>query len=142
MITCASPEYLKRAGFPRTPADLDHHACAALLTGSANVLDEWQFVKSDKRETIKFTPKLIADGEALREAALAGCGIVRNLTFNVADEIAVRGSIAGSARLGMSGPFPIVAIYKSRDRRLSRVNAFLRHLAHAFQRYNDAPARA
>jgi len=52
-----------------------------------DVLDEWQFVKSDKRETIKFTPKLIADGEALREAALAGCGIVRNLTFNVADEM-------------------------------------------------------
>ena len=142
MITCASPEYLKRAGVPRTPADLAQHACAALLTVERDVLDEWQFVKSDKRETIKFTPKLIADGEALREAALAGCGIVRNLTFNVADEMLSGTLLRVLPDWECPGPFPIVAIYQKSRPTLPRVNAFLRHLAHAFQRYNDAPARA
>ena len=142
MITCASPEYLKRAGVPRTPGDLAQHACAALLTVERDVLDEWQFVKSDKRETIKITPKLIADGEALREAALAGCGIVRNLTFNVADEMRSGTLLRVLPDWECPGPFPIVAIYQKSRPTLPRVNAFVGHLAQAFQRYNEAPARA
>lgn len=87
MISCASPEYLKGAGVPRSPADLVQHACAALLTLERDVQDEWRFAKRNRREIIRFIPKLVADGEALREIALAGCGIVRNLACNIEDEM-------------------------------------------------------
>ena len=79
IAVCASPDYLKRAGIPRTPADLAGHACLALLTLERDVQDEWQFARSDAREKIKIDPTLTAHGEELRGAALAGCGIVRLL---------------------------------------------------------------
>src|SRR6185436_12543536 len=87
MVTAASRAYLRRRGVPRVPPDLALHACTALLTLERDVQDEWQFVKQAKREKIKFTPNLIADGEALREAALAGCGVIRVLAWEIADQL-------------------------------------------------------
>ena len=72
ILICASPAYLKRAGMPRTPADLSKHACLALLTMERDVQDEWQFAQGAVREKVKFEPGLTAYGEELREAALAG----------------------------------------------------------------------
>src|SRR5262245_7013374 len=137
MVTCASPEYLKRAGFPRVPADLTQHCCAALLTFERDVQDEWQFVKPDRRETIGFTPKLIADGEALREAALAGCVIIRNLSCNMEDEMRSGALLRVLPDWECLGGLPIVAIYRSSRPTQPRINAFVRHLGHAFQRYNE-----
>lgn len=79
MVTAASPLYLKSAGVPRVPTDLASHACTALLTLERDVQDEWQFVKSNKREKIKFAPKLIADGEGfvkLRSPVAESSGFV------------------------------------------------------------------
>src|SRR4029079_6802194 len=87
IMVCASPDYLKRAGAPRTPADLARHSCLALLTMERDVQDEWMFAKSGARETIKFVPTLTAYGEKLREAPPPGCGIVRLLECHVDDEI-------------------------------------------------------
>ena len=87
IMVCASPDYLRHRGIPRAPADLARHACLALLTLERDVQDEWQFARSGVREKIKFTPMLTAHGDELREAALAGCGIVRLLACHVKDEI-------------------------------------------------------
>src|ERR1044072_9035450 len=87
IMVCASPDYLKRRGVPRAPADLSRHACTALLTLGRDVQDEWHFAKSGTRQKIKFAPMLTAHGDELREAALPGCGIVRLLACHVEDEI-------------------------------------------------------
>jgi DNA-binding transcriptional LysR family regulator len=142
MVPCASPDYLKRAGMPRTPADLARHACAALLTLERDVQDEWQFVRPDQREKIAFAPTLIADGESLREAALAGCGIIRNLACSMEDELRSRALVRVLPDWDCLGGLPIVAIYRKSRPTLDRINAFVRHLAHAFRRYdNNAFAR-
>jgi len=142
MVTCASPGYLKRAGIPRTPADLAQHACTGLLTLERDVQDEWQFVRPDNREKIKFTPKLIADGEALREAGLAGCGIIRALACNIEDEMRSGALVQVLPDWVCLGGLPIVAIYQKTRATLPRVNAFVRHLAHEFRRHdNNAPVR-
>lgn len=141
MVTCASPEYLKRAGIPRTPADLAQHACTALMTLERDVQDEWQFVKPNRREKIKFTPKLIADGEALREAALAGCGIIRVLACNVDDELRSGALLQLLPDWECLGGLPIVAIYRKTRPTLLRINALVKHLAHEFQPYNNAIGR-
>jgi DNA-binding transcriptional LysR family regulator len=130
-------EYLKRAGVPRTPADLAQHACTALLTLERDVGEEWQFAKSSKREKIRFAPSLIADGEALREAALAGCGIIRVLACAIADELQ-----SGELRQVLPdweclGGAPIVAIYRKTRSTQARINAFLQHLAHEFRPYDN-----
>ncbi len=136
IVMCASPEYLKRAGITRTPDDLAQHACTALLTLERDDEDEWQFVRQNKREKIKIAPKLIADGEALREAGLAGCGIIRILACNVEDEMRSGALLQILPDWECLGGLPIVAIYRKARPTLPRVNAFVRHLSHEFQHYN------
>ncbi len=132
ILICASPEYLKRTGIPRTPADLERHACLALLTMERDVHDEWQFVKGEARERIKFEPRLTACGEELREAALAGSGIVRLLECHVDDELQSGALVRLLPDWDCLGGLPIFAIYRKQRSTLLRVNAFVRHLAEAF----------
>jgi DNA-binding transcriptional LysR family regulator len=141
IVVCASPDYLQRAGIPRTPADLARHACLALLTLERDVQDEWRFARSDTRARIKFAPPLTAHGDELREAALAGCGIVRLLACHVEDEIRSGALLLVLPDWECVGSLPIVAIYRKTRQPLSPVNAFVGHLVQAFQRYNDVLAR-
>jgi LysR family transcriptional regulator for bpeEF and oprC len=132
-VACASPEYLKRAGVPRTPADLARHACVALLTLERDVQDEWQFARSGTRQKVKIAPKLIAHGDALREAGLAGCGIIRLLACSVEEEIRSGALLRILPDWECLGGTSIVAIYRKTRPTSSRVNAFVQHLAQAFQ---------
>ena len=133
IVLCASPDYLKRAGTPRAPRDLTSHACAALLTLEHDVQDEWQLAKSNQREKIKIVPQLIADGEALREAARTGCGIVRVLACNVDEELR-SGALLRVLPDWDLGNLPIVAVYRKTPATHARITAFLRHLSEAFAR--------
>jgi DNA-binding transcriptional LysR family regulator len=136
-ILCASPEYLQRVGSPQTPADLARYACVALLTLERDVQDEWRFSNLHARAKIKFVPKLIVHGDGLREAAVAGCGIIRLRACHVDDEIRSGVLVRVLPDWDCLGGPPIVAIYRKARPTLSRVNAFVRHLAEAFKRYNS-----
>lgn len=129
ILVCASPDYLERAGTPRTPADLRRHACNALLTMERDVHDEWSFVKGNVRERIKFESKLTAYGEELREAALAGCGIVRLLECHIEDELRSGALVRLLPDWKCLGDLPIQAIYRKHRPTLLRVKAFVNHLA-------------
>jgi len=133
IVICASPDYLRRAGTPRTPADLAQHACTGLLTLERDILDEWRFTKANARERIKTEPKLIADGEAVREAGLAGCGIIRVLACNIKSEIQA-GALVPVLPDWDAGSLPIVAIYRKARATMPRINAFVRHLEGEFRR--------
>ena len=124
-------------GVPRVPADFSGHACTALLTLERDVQDEWQFVKQGRREKLKFTAKLIADGEALREAALAGCGVIRVLAWEIADELQKGELVQLLPDWECFGGLPIVAIYRKAEPTLSRINTLVRHLAHQFKPHDN-----
>ena len=136
-VICASPHYLEQAGTPRVPSDLGSHACLALLTLERDVHDEWQFVKRSAREKIRFTSRLTAHGDELREAALAGCGIVRLLACHVEDELRSGALTQVLPDWECLGGLPIVAIYRKTKLRLSPTNAFVSHLAREFKRYDE-----
>jgi DNA-binding transcriptional LysR family regulator len=138
VLICAAPKYLKRAGIPRAPADLARHTNLALLTMERDVQTEWQFAKGDRRERVKFMPTLTAYGEELREAALAGCGVVRLLECHVQDELRSGALVQLLPDWDCLGGLPIVAIYRKQRPTLSRVSAFVRHLSETFQRDNRA----
>lgn len=140
-VLCASPEYLERTDVPRAPADLARHACLALLTLERDVHDEWQFARRGAREKFKFASRLTAHGDELREAALAGCGIVRLLACHVEDELRSGALVQLLPDWECLGGLPIVAIYRKTKPRLSAINSFVSHLAHAFRRYNDVVPR-
>ena len=140
VMLCASPAYLTRAGVPRTPADLPRHACLALLTLERDVHDEWQFTRTAERKRVKFAPTVTAHGDELREAALAGCGIVRLLACHVEEEIRSGSLLRVLPDWDCLGGMPVVAIYRKTRPTLSPVSAFVEHLVLSFRQYDKAGA--
>jgi DNA-binding transcriptional LysR family regulator len=82
-VLCASPDYLERFGRPRDLDDLPDHFGVA-FTGTTPIPDRWAF----GRRTIAIRPRLVVNTAAAAvEAALAGIGIVRALSYQVDDHV-------------------------------------------------------
>lgn len=83
-VICASPAYLKRAGVPKDPEALARHACIA-FTNTAPISDRWSFPSGGKRErSVAVHARLTVNtAQAGIEAALAGVGLVRVLSYQV-----------------------------------------------------------
>jgi DNA-binding transcriptional LysR family regulator len=83
-VICASPAYLRRRGTPREPRALAAHDCVAFLGSTAP--DRWSFAGPDRREhSVPVHCRLsVNTGQAAVDAALAGLGLVRVLSYQVA----------------------------------------------------------
>jgi DNA-binding transcriptional LysR family regulator len=88
-VLCASPAYLERAGTPRTLEALSRHDCIA-FTATTPAADRWTFRRSGRRErTVTVRPRLAVNtGQAAIDAAVAGVGIARTLSYQVAPLVA------------------------------------------------------
>jgi len=86
LVTCASPEYLSARGTPTTPELLTAHDC--LLYGHAHH-SEWTFMGSGRTRKVTVGGRMRSNnGEMLREAAIAGMGIICLPDFIVATALA------------------------------------------------------
>lgn len=125
-VTAASPDYLRRRGRPRHPADLANHECFGYLLASRS---SWPFVVDGDVQWFPIAGRLEANnGEALLEAAVRGLGITRAPTFVV--ERAIR---AGQLEVLLPG-FPppemgIYAVYPGHRYVPHRVRALVDYLA-------------
>jgi len=83
LVVCAAPDYLRRRGEPATPDDLVEHDCVAF--GDVPGLAEWSFEDGAVRRSLRIPTRLCAnDFDALVRAALAGVGLVRVPSWQVA----------------------------------------------------------
>ncbi|WP_299733426.1 LysR family transcriptional regulator [uncultured Tateyamaria sp.] len=86
-ILCASPDYLKKHGYPETPDDLNDHQIIAF--GNT---DENQLIGEDGTKHL-FAPRqadcrlIIDDGHSHKCATLAGAGIAANSLWSVHQEL-------------------------------------------------------
>ena len=87
-VLCASPDYLHRRGRPRTPGELADHDCL-LLFGSGGRQDVWRLGTPTGGEVaVRVQGRLESNfGEVLRDASLAGEGIVIHSLWHVADDL-------------------------------------------------------
>jgi len=86
---CASPDYLKNHGTPRTPRELKDHACIALRENSEDVT-LWRFTnnESEQQESIRVTPTLTSnEGSVVKNWAIAGNGIIMRSEWDVQPEL-------------------------------------------------------
>jgi len=80
-LMLASPDYLARRGAPRTPLEVADHPCLTYRGAS----ETWRFSSG---EEIEVSGRLTIDnGDALRNAALAGLGIVTLPTYLCGDDV-------------------------------------------------------
>jgi len=70
-IICASPDYIKKYGEPKTPQDLLKHQCINLIG-----IDSWVFQTPEGQQKIKSKGAIrIDNGESIRDACIDGAGL-------------------------------------------------------------------
>lgn len=73
-VLVAAPRYCKQHGTPRTPAELQKHACIAFGAGAQP--DVWPLWAKDKKVNVRVAPRLtVNDFAMMSDAARAGLGI-------------------------------------------------------------------
>lgn len=131
---CASPEYLREHGTPRTPADLAYHACICIRENDEDVT-LWHMRPAGsttrKSETLRINPAFVTnDGGVARQWAEDGRGIVLRSEWDAAEAVA-----AGRLERVMAdwtfGSAPIVVLVPTRKGRSARVQALVAFLVEA-----------
>lgn len=83
-VVCASPHYVTRAGAPQHPDELLKHTI--ITANGLNASTEWKFRDGIN---IRVKPRLsFATNDAAMEAAIAGFGITRLLSYQMAPQLA------------------------------------------------------
>jgi len=74
-LICASPQYLKKAGVPKTPSDLHQHSC--LTWREHPGYNVWQFRHKGRTQDVRVSGDFFArSADLLTAAAVAGMGFV------------------------------------------------------------------
>ena len=85
-ITCASPAYLANRGRPSSPQELRNHDCISFTALSP--VERWSFA-GPKPQRVNLHPRLTVNtAEAAIDAAVAGLGITRVLSYQAARPVA------------------------------------------------------
>ena len=85
-ITCASPAYLVSRGKPSSPQELRNHDCISFTALSP--VERWSFAGA-KPQRVNLHPRLTVNtAEAAIDAAVAGLGITRVLSYQAARPVA------------------------------------------------------
>ena len=122
-VVCAAPAYLARRGVPRAPRDLAEHD--AITFSGASTAPEWTFGAGARVETVRPRARLVVNsGEVAIDAAVAGHGMTRVLSYQIAPQIA-----AGTLRVVLADaeppPIPIHILHHEGRRASARVRAFI-----------------
>jgi len=129
-VVVASPAYLARRGVPRTPADLATHD--TIFGMARSPAREWRFGLPRRGSVVRLSPRLLVDDvEAQLQAAQAGRGIARVLSYQVSDELAA-GSLVRLLQDFEPAPLPVQLVTLSRSHMASKVRAFLDSAAKIF----------
>ena len=90
-LICASPRYLKDAGTPASPEELQHHDCLVLRYATDGRFLPWEFVRNGEHFDAPVNAVMISDDiDMLAQMAVNGGGITRLASF-VAQPLIERG---------------------------------------------------
>ena len=131
LAVCASPDYLRQYGAPKTPQDLRHHAC--ILNSNLASAHEWKFMDADKKPfSVRVDSKLVINnGDAMRIAALQGVGLTILPTFIVGRDLQA-GTLVSLLSDYMPQSLGLHAVYPHARHLSPKVRAFVDFLAARF----------
>ena len=109
IVACASKQYIKRFGEPRSIADLEDHTLIASTAGGGS--RAWDFGNRPSRQRLQSQVRLeVSSNDAAIAAAEAGLGITRVLSYQVAEKIK-SGKLLRILRAFEPGPQPINVVH-------------------------------
>ncbi len=129
-ILCASPAYLKAHGAPQVPADLTGHSCLLFAYRPGPL--RWRFDGPDGLQDVEVSGPLRANNsDALREAAIAGLGLILMPDWLVRTDL-VEGRLVEVLKLyppEQTDGAGIHAVWLPNRRGSPKIRAFVTHLS-------------
>lgn len=127
----ASPDYLKRAGTPKTPSDLTKHQCLT-LSSDASQTRGWAFMVDGQLIHLRPGGRLdCSDGQVLHDWCLQGLGIAWRSTWEIEHEVAT-----GALQVVLSDydapPNGIYAVFAHAKHLPLRVRLWIDFLKHSY----------
>ena len=130
-ILCASPDYLKRHGKPRTPDDLARHRC--MVVAGLSGQSPWTFETAAGRRDFEVMPAInVNNADTKYRFTLAGMGIAQFSEYIVAEGLREGRLVRVLDRFHRAEPLTQYAIYPRDRHRLPRVAAMLEFLVETF----------
>jgi len=122
-VVCASPAYFAARGTPRGPGELAAHDC---ITFDALASPEtWNFTTGKSVAPVRIHSRLTVNtAEAAIDAAIAGLGITRVLSYQVAAAIRA-GALATALREFEPTPWPVSLVFSGQVLLPLKLRAFL-----------------
>lgn len=134
LITCASPDYLRQHGIPTAPEQLSAHACLSYGHGRRG---EWAFRIDERTRKLSVSgPMRSNNGEMLRDAAIAGLGLINLPDFIVTAALA-DGRLVEVLETFRPAGFTVHAVYPQHRQSSLLVRAFSDFLVERFREAGD-----
>jgi DNA-binding transcriptional LysR family regulator len=122
-VVCASPAYLKKYGNPKSPADLTQHRIIAATSVSAG--SEWTFARGSEQIGVRISPQLLVNtNDGALEAARAGFGLTRLISYQVANELAA-GTLMRVLTEFEEASLPVQVIHREGRHGSAKVRSFV-----------------
>jgi DNA-binding transcriptional LysR family regulator len=122
-VVCGSPAYFAQRDTPKNPGELSTHDCItfdALMSP-----DAWKFAVGKSTVSVAIHSRLIVNtAEAAIDAAIAGIGITRVLSYQVASALRA-GTLALALREFEPKPWPVSLVYAGQGLLPLKLRAFL-----------------
>jgi DNA-binding transcriptional LysR family regulator len=122
-VACASPDYLKKYGTPKTPDDLVRHDCVSytgLLTPSA-----WTFAREKVEHVVPVRSRLVvSSAESACDAARAAVGVTVAFSHHVAESVK-QGTLTPFLHEYQPAALPVSLVYASNRFMPIKLRAFL-----------------
>lgn len=138
-VVCASPDYLRRHGVPRTPQELAQHNC--LIAG--DFTSSWEYKDPQgKTGSVRINGRYVCDNwEVLREWALSGMGVALKSTWDVRRHLENGALVSLLPGYTFDTDVAIYAVYAHRRHLPAKTRAFVDFLADSFgpEPYWDKP---
>lgn len=126
-LICASPDYLRHHGAPTEPADLADHCCIAFE--GLQPYRSWSMGSAANGQAILIRPRFsVNTADAVVEAASAGLGLARLMSYQAADAIA-DGRLKPLLRAWDSDPVAVSLVHQPQAIQPLKRRAFLDFVA-------------
>jgi DNA-binding transcriptional LysR family regulator len=122
-VVCGSPSYFAERDTPKSPGELSTHDC--ITFDGLMSPDAWKFAVGKSTVSVAIHSRLIVNtAEAAIDAAIAGVGITRVLSYQVASALRA-GTLAVALPEFEPMPWPVILVYAGQGLLPLKLRAFL-----------------
>jgi DNA-binding transcriptional LysR family regulator len=137
VVLCASPDYLARRGTPAKPSDISSHDC--LNFAFEQLRHHWPVQWDSEQLNVPITSRMVSNsGAVLRQAALAGMGIMLRSSFTLEDDLE-SGRQVQLLQGHHLGQLSVMMVYPSRRLLSAKVRSFVDFMNDQFPHPEDDP---